>query len=86
MYISVIIPVFNVENFLVQCINTLLSQKNCSLEFIFINDASTDRSLEILKEFAKKDRRIIIIDNNQVLPVWGPMLQGLFFWLPDCYW
>lgn len=65
--ISVIIPVYNVENYLHVCINSVLKQSYQDFEIICIDDASTDDSLEILEYFAKKDSRIKIIkqDFNQ---------------------
>ena len=58
--ISVIVPVFNTAAYLETCLNSLLSQSHSSLEIICINDASTDNSLTILEEYAKKDTRIRI--------------------------
>ena len=65
--ISVIIPVYNVGNYLHVCINSVLKQSYQDFEIICIDDASTDDSLEILEYFAKKDSRIKIIkqDFNQ---------------------
>ena len=62
--ISVIIPVFNGEKYLSRCINALLNQTYKNNEYIFINDGSIDNSLNILKEYEKKDDRIIIIDKE----------------------
>lgn len=58
---SVIVPVYNVEKYLAQNIESLLSDKNSELEFIFVNDGSVDGSLDILEEYAQKDERIVII-------------------------
>lgn len=62
--ISVIIPVYNSARYLVSCIESLITQTLYACEFIFVNDGSTDESLEILKYYAKKDSRIIIIDQE----------------------
>ena len=62
--ISVIIPVFNVEEYLHVCLNSLLNQSYEDFEVICIDDASTDSSLEILEYFAKKDSRIKILKND----------------------
>ena len=67
--LSIIIPVYNVENFLHEGINSVLNQKVKDIEIICIDDASTDNSLKILKEFAEKDSRFVIIEcknNNGV--------------------
>ncbi len=62
--VSIIIPVFNVENYLVKCLESITAQTMQELEIICINDGSTDNSLEILKHFAQKDERIIIINKE----------------------
>ena len=63
--ISVIIPVYNVEKYLKQCLDSIINQTLKNIEVICINDCSTDNSLNILKEFASKDSRIKIIDLKQ---------------------
>ena len=60
--ISVIVPVFNVENYLKECLDSVLNQSFSDIEVICINDGSTDRSGEILNEFAKRDNRIQVIN------------------------
>jgi glycosyltransferase involved in cell wall biosynthesis len=62
--ISVIVPVFNVEKYIVQCINSITSQNLKEIEIIIVNDASTDESLVICKKLAEKDSRIRIIDKE----------------------
>ena len=59
--ISIIIPVYNVEKYLETCLESVTNQTMSELEIICVNDGSTDRSPEILEEFAKKDGRIKII-------------------------
>lgn len=61
---SIIIPVYNCEKYLDRCIDSIINQEYKNLEIIFVNDGSTDNSLKILKEFAKKDKRIIIINQK----------------------
>lgn len=62
--ISVIIPIFNVEEYLHVCLNSILNQSYKDFEVICIDDASTDSSLQILEYFAKKDSRIKILKND----------------------
>lgn len=62
--ISVIIPVYNAEPFLEEALSSVTSQNFKDIELICINDGSTDNSLDILKGFAKKDSRIMIIDQE----------------------
>lgn len=55
--ISVIVPIYNTESFLVRCLNSLQRQTEKDIEFILINDASTDKSLEIMELFCNHDPR-----------------------------
>ena len=59
--ISVIIPVYNVERYLRQCIDSVLTQGVEDIEVILVNDGSTDNSGNICDEYARKDRRIKVI-------------------------
>lgn len=60
--VSVIVPIFNVEKYLHQCIDSILDQTLKDLEIILINDGSTDSSLDIIQEYASKDPRIVVVD------------------------
>lgn len=62
--ISIIVPVYNVENYLQRCIDSIVNQSYCNIEVLLINDGSTDGSLAICNENAKKDGRIIVINQN----------------------
>ena len=62
--VSVIIPVYNAEKYLNECIDSVLLQDIEELEVICVNDCSTDSSLSILEEYKKKDNRIHIITNQ----------------------
>lgn len=62
--VSVIIPVYNCEKYIGQCVETLINQTLKECEFIFINDGSNDNSLNILSDFEKKDSRIKIINQT----------------------
>lgn len=59
--VSVIIPVYNVEEYLRECLDSVVNQTLKEIEIICIDDGSTDNSLEILKEYAQKDNRITVI-------------------------
>ena len=63
--ISVILPVYNGEEHLSECIESVLSQTFKDFEFIIVNDASTDNTVPMLKEFATKDNRIIIVTHEE---------------------
>ena len=60
--ISVIVPVYNIEKYLSECLDSIVNQTLKDIEIICVNDGSTDNSLVILKEYASKDKRIKIID------------------------
>lgn len=62
--ISVIIPVYNVEKYLEKCLDSVINQTYKNLEIICINDGSPDNSHTILEEYAKKDERIIVINQE----------------------
>lgn len=59
--ISVIIPVYNVEKYLVKCIDSVINQTYTNLEIILVDDGSPDRCPQICDEYAKKDKRIRVI-------------------------
>ena len=58
--VSVIVPVYNVEKYLEECLDSIVNQTLKDIEIICINDGSTDNSLSILENYAKKDDRIKI--------------------------
>lgn len=62
--ISVIIPIFNAEKYISKCLESVVNQNFKHLEIICINDGSTDNSLKIIKNFAKKDKRIKIFNTE----------------------
>ncbi|MDR1943045.1 MAG: glycosyltransferase [Endomicrobium sp.] len=67
--VSVIIPVYNTEKYLRQCLDSVVNQTLKDIELICINDGSTDNSLKILNEYASSDNRIkliSLIDNKGV--------------------
>lgn len=62
--ISIIIPVYNTEKYLKQCLDSIINQTFEDFECICVNDGSTDNSLTILQEYSKKDNRIKIINQK----------------------
>lgn len=66
--ISVIVPVYNAEKYLCECIESILAQSYTDYELILVNDGSTDSSEIIIKEYALKDKRIIVINQNNQGP------------------
>lgn len=64
MKISVIVPVYNVEEYLRKCLDSVLNQTLRDIEIICVDDGSTDSLWEILKEYAQKDDRIKLIQKE----------------------
>ena len=63
--VSVVIPIYNVENYLAACLDSIVNQTLEDIEIICINDGSTDNTLEVLNSYAEKDDRFTVI--TQVL-------------------
>lgn len=62
--VSVIVPVYNCENYIARCIQSLLAQTLREIEIIAIDDGSTDQSGEILDRYAEKDQRLRVFHQN----------------------
>ena len=62
--VSIIVPVYNVENYVERCLLSLLNQTYKNLEILIVNDCSTDSSLEICKSIAERDTRVQIFSNK----------------------
>lgn len=63
--ISVIIPVYNVENFIAEAIQSCLKQSLQDIEIVIVDDCGTDKSMKIVKEFANQDKRIKVVHNQK---------------------
>lgn len=85
--VSVVVPVYNTEPFLAECLHSLEKQTLTDIEIILVNDGSTDNSGRLLREYAGKDARFVYVEQeNQGLslheiPEWN-MLPGIIwhFW------
>lgn len=75
--VSVLIPCYNVDQYVEEAINSILTQTYSNLEIIAINDCSTDKTGDILQELAKKDSRITVIDNSQNLKLIQTLNKGI---------
>ncbi len=64
MKLSVIMPVYNGQDFVSKAIESILGQTFSDFEFIIINDGSTDRTLKILESYQKKDKRIVLLNQE----------------------
>lgn len=63
--VSVILPVYNIENYVSKCIDSVINQTLKDIEIICINDCSSDSSKDIVLEYAKKDKRIKLINHEE---------------------
>lgn len=62
--VSVILPVYNVETYLSPCLDSLLKQSLKKIEIICVDDQSTDMSYQILQDYARKDKRVKVLQQN----------------------
>lgn len=62
--ISIIVPVYNVETYLQECLDSLINQTYQNIEIIIVNDESPDNCLQIIEDYARKDNRIKYIDQK----------------------
>lgn len=62
--VSIIVPVYNVEDYIPKCLDSLINQTYRNIEIICVNDGSQDNSLEVLNKYKKKDKRIKVIDKE----------------------
>jgi glycosyltransferase involved in cell wall biosynthesis len=67
--VSVITPVYNGEEFLAECIESVLAQTYQNWDYTIVNNRSTDRTLEIARRYAAMDSRIRVHDNAEFLPI-----------------
>ena len=64
MKVSIIVPAYNAEKYIEKCLNSIIQQTYQNLEIIVLNDGSIDNTVNIVKELAKNDDRIILIDKD----------------------
>ena len=64
VFLSIIVPIYNAEKYLTDCLNSLISQIGSDIEIICIDDCSTDNSKQIVLDFMKNDNRFILISND----------------------
>ena len=70
--VSIIMPIYNAEKYLCEAIESVLKQTYTDFELFLINDMSTDNSKQICIEYAKRDRRIVLLENNSETHGPGP--------------
>ena len=62
--VSIIVPIYNVEQYIRRCVNSLIEQEHKNIEIILVDDGSPDNAPNIIDELAKKDKRIVVIHKN----------------------
>ncbi|WP_096028349.1 glycosyltransferase family 2 protein [Campylobacter lanienae] len=75
--VSIIIPVYNVEKYISQCLESAINQSLKDIEIIIVDDCGSDKSMDIAKEYAKKDNRIKIIKNSQNMGLFLTRCEGI---------
>src|SRR5665647_2462820 len=76
--VSIIVPIYNAEQYLHRCIDSLLSQTLDDIEIILVNDASPDRSIDIMNDYQKKSPgKIVVIDSKVNLRQGGARNLGI---------
>ena len=74
--ISIIIPAYNSENYVSECIDSVINQTYKNIEIVIINDGSTDNTLSIIQGYQKKDKRIVLI-NQKNMGVYESRCNGI---------
>ncbi len=74
--ISVIVPVYNGQTYLKECLESIINQTYENLEIIIVNDGSTDDSIKIIQKYKKKDSRIVLINNKDNIGLFKTRLVG----------
>src|SRR3989338_10028386 len=75
--ISVVMPAHNVQKYIGSSIESVLNQSFKKLELIIVNDASSDKTLDIIRSFAKKDSRIKVVNNDTILNIARSLNKGI---------
>ena len=75
--VSVIMPVYNVEKYVGEAIESILNQTFTDFEFVIINDGSTDDTASIIKQYAKKDKRIKFVNHSKNKGLIAVLNEGL---------
>ena len=75
--ISIIIPVYNVEKYISQCLDSAINQSLKDIEIIIVDDCGSDKSMDIAQEYAKNDSRIKIIKNSQNMGLFLTRCEGV---------
>src|SRR4051812_41097887 len=66
-FVSIVTPFYNTEEYLAECIESVLGQTYQNWEYVLVNNKSTDKSAEIARRYAEKDTRLSLVHNTEFL-------------------
>lgn len=75
-FFSIIVPIYNVEPYIARCMNSIINQTFKDLEIVIIDDCGSDKSMEIVKKYANRDKRIKIFHNSCNLGLFHTRIEG----------
>ncbi len=75
--VSVLMPNYNCERYITEAIESILNQSFTDFEFIIIDDASIDRSWQIIQEYTKRDKRIVVMRNEENMKICKTLNKGI---------
>ena|SRR5258708_15358213 len=81
--LSVVMPTYNCQKYIGRAIESILEQTFKNYEFIIIDDASTDKTLSIIRSYARKDKRIRVIRNKKNLQIARSLNKGIGYAVTD---
>jgi len=85
-FVSVLTPCYNMGEFLGECIESVLRQTYDNFEYLLVNNCSTDNTLQIMHDYAKRDSRIRVHDNTEFLDVMVNHSHGMRLMSPESAW
>jgi glycosyltransferase involved in cell wall biosynthesis len=85
-FVSVITPCYNGAEFLAECIDSVLAQTYDNFEYLLVNNCSKDNTLQIMHDYAKRDRRIRVHDNTEFLDVMVNHNHAMRLMSPESTW
>lgn len=85
-FVTVLTPCYNMGEFLGECIESVLRQTYENFEYLLVNNCSTDNTLQIMHDYAKRDSRIRVHDNTEFLDVMVNHSHGMRFMSPESAW
>ncbi len=76
--VSIIVPAYNVENYINGCLNSIIAQTYSEIEILVVNDASTDRTYDAILELIKEDARVKVVNLDNNVGVHAARAKGIY--------